>query len=161
MTVLREALLRMTAVGLICSALMALAGRTPAREILRFGCACLTVILLVGIAGRVDLRSFSLEGEGEDISSTIDLAQSRARTMQLERAQQALEEYITAEAAKKGIACRARVICEEENGQVRVRSAEIVYSSGSSLAGLPALQGELAAALGLEMQNITVREENE
>lgn len=160
MSGLREALLRMTAAGLICSAMMALAGKTPSREILRFGCACLTVILLAGVAGKADLSGLSLTEGREELSFALEEAQRHSREAQLEKARTALEDYIVSEAEKKGVECRARVTCAVEEGTVRVVSAEIVRTGGGT-AGLPALQEELALALGVPRERITVREETE
>ena len=55
MTAAVWALLRLAGAGLICGGLLALAGTGSRREILRFGCACLMVILVLDLLRQTDL----------------------------------------------------------------------------------------------------------
>ena len=54
MTAVALALLRLAGAGLICGGLLALGGTGSRREILRFGCACLMVILVLDLLRQAD-----------------------------------------------------------------------------------------------------------
>lgn len=160
MSGLREILLRLTAAGLICSALMALAGRAPGKEILRFGCACLTVILLIGAAGRIDLSAGGPARWKRELEAPLEEARQRSMDLQLRQAEAALEDFIAREGEARGIPCRGRVVCEAREGVVTVREARILWQGGSP-AGLPALQEAVAQALGIPREKVTVKEAGE
>lgn len=159
MTAVALALLRLAGAGLICGGLLALGGTGSRREILRFGCACLMVILVLDLLRQADLpEAFPSRYEAQ-VREQVDAAQEEGRRARLEETALALSRELERQAAAMELDCAVEVDCQaDETGLVTVQRVTVCYRSGPR-SRLQELRQSIAAQLAVPADNITIREE--
>lgn len=151
-------LLRLVAAGLVCGGLLSLGGSGPQREILRFGCACLTVIVLMTALERVELPSGQLSACEERVRQLVETAQQESRDALFSRIVRELEQELERQLAEAGLSGDCIVTCAAEpDGQLRVVGVRIVCRDGDGTAWTT-LRQSLAAQLGISAQAIILEE---
>ncbi len=147
-------LLRLVAAGLICSGLLSLSGSGPQREILRFGCACLTVIVLMSALEKVELPSGQLAACEDSVRQRVEAARQESREELLAQIARELEQEVERQLTEAGLRGSCQVTCAaEEGGQLTVTGVRIVGRDGSD-AEWEALRQTLAARLGISAQTV-------
>lgn len=159
MTALTGGLLKLVAAGLVCCSLLTLSGKSAQTELLRFGCACLMVILLLSLLRQTEIPAFDLERYEAQVREAVTEAQEQVRRDQLEQTARALEQELERQAAAMGLTCTISVACAaDEAGLVTVQQV-LVHYSGGPRDRLRELQRTMAAQLAAEPQQIIIQED--
>lgn len=154
-------LLRLVAAGLICSGLLSLSGGGPQREILRFGCACLTVIVLMSALEKVELPSGRLAAYEDRIQQRVETARQESREALLAQIVRELEQEVERQLTEVGLRGSCQVTCTaEEGGQLTVTGVRITCQEGAE-AAWEELRQTLAARLGISAQAVILEETEE
>lgn len=157
MTALSAGLVKLVAAGLVCGGLLTLSGGAQ-KEILRFGCACLMVILLLSLLRQTDLPAFDTGWYESQVQSQVDDAQQEARRARLEQTELALEQELERQSTALGLNCTFTVTCAADDaGQVTVRQVKAGYLSGPR-EKLQELRQSIALQLGVSLEQITIQE---
>lgn len=160
MTGLTQSLLKIITTGMICGGMLSLGGKGPLREILRFGCACLTVVLLLTILRQNAVSLGSLVGYEEQIREKVEQANHETRQTVLAKTEQGLAEELERQAAVFSLDCGAKVICNvDAEGMVTVEGVTLYYRSGPR-DKLQQFRQSVAAQLAIPLERITVCEED-
>lgn len=158
MSGLLTALYRLTAMGLVCGAVLTLGGSGGLREILRLGCACaMTVVLLSALQStRPDLPDFSRYEEV--VQRQVENAQADQRDALLEQTERELAALLEMKAAELQLDCTVLVTCAvDPSDSVSVRQVEVRYHSGPR-EHLTALRETVCAQLAVSEEQILIRE---
>lgn len=158
MSGLLTALYRLTAMGLVCGAVLTLGGSGGLREILRLGCACaMTVVLLSALQStRPDLPDFSRYEEV--VQRQVENAQADQRDALLEQTERELAALLEMKAAELQLDCTVLVTCSvDPSDSVSVRQVEVRYHSGPR-EHLTALRETVCAQLAVSEEQILIRE---
>lgn len=159
MTGLIQSLLKLIAAGLLCGGILSLGGKGPLREILRFGCACLTVAVLLTVLRQGNLPTELLSGYKGQLQARVDQAQQENRQAILSQVRQSLTETLEQQAAVYSIDCSMDVQCSADHyGNVTVDGVEVRYRSGPR-ERLRELRQNISGQLLLPMESIIVKEE--
>ena len=105
MTAVAWALIRLAGAGLICGGLLALGGAGSRREILRFGCACLMVILVLDLLRQADLPEAFPSRYEAHVREQVDAALEEGRRARLEETALALSRELERQAAAMELDC--------------------------------------------------------
>lgn len=160
MTGLTGALLRLVTAGLLCGVLLSLGGKGPLREILRFGCACLAVVVLLTVLRQHQLPVENLWGDEGQLQARVEQTQQEIRRAVLSQAERALEAELERQAEVYSINCAVTVACKaDEEGNVTVDWVEIRYRSGPR-DRLQELRQAIGGQLALPVERIIVKEED-
>lgn len=158
MSGLLTALYRLTAMGIVCGAVLTLGGSGGLREILRLGCACaMTVVLLSTLRStRLDLPDL---GRYQDtVQRQVENAQADQRDALLEQTEKELAALLEEKAAELQLDCTVSVICSvDQSDSVLVRRVEVRYHSGPR-EHLTALRETVCAQLAVSEEQILIRE---
>ena len=153
------ALYQLAAAGLFCACLLSLGGRDGQKEILRFACACLMVVLLLNLLGKTSLPAGDLARFEGQVQGAVDDALRENREALLEQTALALGQEVERQAAALSLDCAAELACTADGeGRVTVHSVTILYRSGPREA-LETLRQTIAAQLALSEGQITIQEE--
>lgn len=158
MSGLLTALYRLTAMGLVCGAVLTLGGSGGLREILRLGCACaMTVVLLSALQStRPDLPDFSRYEEV--VQRQVENAQADQRDALLEQTERELAALLEMKAAELQLDCTVLVTCSvDPRDSVSVRQVEVRYHSGPR-EHLTALRETVCAQLAVSEEQILIQE---
>ena len=157
MSVLLGALYKITAMGLVCGALLALCGGQ--KEILRLGCACAMVVLLLSIVQNTPLPLPDLSRYEGAVQQQVEDAQAKNRTILLEQTQAQLELWLAQQAADLQLKGSFTVNCDADaNGNVTVRWVEGIYRGGPR-ENLVSLREMIRTQLSVTDGQILIREE--
>lgn len=161
MSTLTNGLLKLIVTGLVCGGLLSLGGRGPLRELLRFGCACLSVVLLLTMLRQAP-ASFSLQaGYEAQLQNRVEQAQHELKQTLLKQTEQGLASEIERQAKLYLLDCAVSVSCHADiNGQVLVDEIAIQYRRGPR-EKLWELRQTIAAQLAVPTEKIIVSEEAE
>ena len=152
-----DALYRITALGLVCGGLLAVGGGGQ-KEILRLGCACVTVIVLLTTLQRMPIPALDLSRYEEQAGQRVAEAQEEALLATLRQTEADLERRLEEVAADMGLLCRFSVTCAADGeNRVTVRQVEVVYQSGTR-EKLTELRAVICSQLAIDGQQVTVRE---
>lgn len=157
MTALREALIRLTSAGVICGVLLSLAGKKAQKEVLRFGCACFMVILLMTILRNMEWPAHSLAQYQSRVEQVCEDAETKARAQLLTETESRLAEWIRVQGEALGLRCQGTVVCRAENGYVFVEWAEITFFGGESGARQSLVEA-VSEQMAVDSSHIAVRE---
>lgn len=158
MSAVFDSLRRLTALGLVCGGLMAVGGIGGQKEILRLGCACLTVVVLFTTLQRMPVPTFDMSRYEEQARQRVEVAQEEAIYAILRQTEADMEQYLEGLAADMDLSCRFSVTCfVDAKSRVTVQRAEVVYQSGSR-ERLNELRDTICAQLAITDQQLTVRE---
>jgi len=150
--------MKLVCAGLVCAGLLTLAGGAQ-KELLRFGCACLMVVVLLSLLGQARLPALDTGWYEEQMRQQVAQAQAQARQTQLEQVQAALAKELERQAQMQGIACTVRVVCSADAaGSVTVDRVEMDYHSGPR-EHLPGLREHVCAQLGIATGQMIIQEE--
>lgn len=157
MKALVHVLLRLTAAGALCGALLSLGGSGARKEILRFCCACVMLILVLTTLQGQTLPELPFSAYEAELDQTVEQARQETMTELLHQTQQGLAQEVVRMAAARGISCEAHVICALQEGQVTVTQVELLLPELAP-AGLQQLMEELLLQLGITREQIVIRE---
>lgn len=158
MSGLLTALYRLTAMGLVCGAVLTLGGSGGLREILRLGCACAMTVVLLSVlqSTRPDLPDFSRYEEV--VQRQVENAQADQRDALLEQTEGELAALLEMKAAELQLDCTVLVTCSvDPSDSVSVRQVEVRYHSGPR-EHLTALRETVCAQLAVSEEQILIRE---
>lgn len=158
MKTLIHSLLRLTAAGVLCGALLSLGGSGAKKEILRFCCACVMLILVLTALQGQTLPELPFSAYEAELDQTVEQARQETMTELLHQTQQGLAQEVVRMAAARGIFCEAHVTCALQEGQVTVTQMELLLPELAP-AGLQQLMEELPLQLGITREQIVIREE--
>lgn len=158
MKALVHVLLRLTAAGALCGALLSLGGSGAKKEILRFCCACVMLILVLTALQGQTLPELPFSAYEAELDQTVEQARQETMTELLHQTQQGLAQEVVRMAAARGISCEAHVTCALQEGQVTVTQVELLLPELAP-AGLQQLMEELPLQLGITREQIVIREE--
>ncbi len=151
-------LLKLIAAGLICGGLLSMSAKGPQREILRFGCACLIMILLISVLRNLDLASFDLRLSQSELETTVEQTQAQNRTAILRETERTLKEEAERQAAILGLDCTAEVACAVDTAGV-VTVTQVIYTyHGGQREALTLLKQTTTAVFGVPGEQIIIRE---
>ena len=154
-----EGLLKLVTVGILCGILLSLSGKGPLREVLRFGCACLTVVVLLSVLRHTDSSTAVFSGFEGQLQTQLEQTQTETRQAVLQQATQLLEAELQRQAAAYSLNCTVAVSCRADPaGNVTVEGAEVLYHSGPR-EKLRLLRQAIAAQLAIPTERIIVKEE--
>lgn len=160
MSGLTGVLLRLVTTGILCGVLLSLGGKGPLREILRFGCACLTVVVLLTILRQSQVPAGVLSGYEGQLQARVEQTQQNTRQAVLSQAEQALEAELERQAVEYSLSSVVTVDCRaDQEGAVTVEMVEITYRSGPR-DRLQELRQSIAGQLALPVERIIVKEED-
>ena len=157
MKTLVHVLLRLTAAGALCGALLSLGGSGARKEILRFCCACVMLILVLTALQGQTLPELPFSAYEAELDQTVEQARQETMTELLHQTQQGLAQEVVRMAAARGISCEAHVTCTLQEGQVTVTQMELLLPELAP-AGLQQLMEELPLQLGITREQIVIRE---
>ena len=158
MSLLFDGLHRILGLGLVCGALLTLGG-SGQKEILRLGCACLTVVVLLSMLQRTPIPAFDLNCYENIAQQRVDETQTELRRAALRETEAQLEQRLADLAADMELQCRFSVMCSADSeGDVTVRQVECIYQSGPR-EGLSALRTMICSQLEITQQQLIIREE--
>lgn len=157
MSILLGALYKITAMSLVCGAMLALCGGQ--KEILRLGCACVTVILLLSIVQNTSVPLPDLSRYEGAVQQQVEDAQTKSRTALLEQTQAELELWLAQRASDQQLKCSFTVTCDADaNGNVAVKQVEGIYHCGPR-ENLVTLRELIRSHLSVTDGQILIREE--
>ena len=157
MKTLIHSLLRLTAAGALCGALLSLGGSGAKKEILRFCCACVMLILVLTTLQGQTLPELPFSAYEAELDQTVEQARQETMTELLHQTQQGLAQEVVRMAAARGISCEAHVTCALQEGQVTVTQVELRLPELAP-AGLQQLMEELPLQLVITREQIVIRE---
>lgn len=157
MKTLIHSLLRLTAAGALCGTLLSLGGSGAKKEILRFCCACVMLILVLTTLQGQTLPELPFSAYEAELDQTVEQARQETMTELLHQTQQGLAQEVVRMAAARGISCEAHVTCALQEGQVTVTQVELLLPELAP-AGLQQLMEELPLQLGITREQIVIRE---
>ena len=157
MKTLVHVLLRLTAAGALCGALLSLGGSGARKEILRFCCACVMLILVLTALQGQTLPELPFSAYEAELDQTVEQARQETMTELLHQTQQGLAQEVVRMAAARGISCEAHVTCALQEGQVTVTQMELLLPELAP-AGLQQMMEELPLQLGITREQIVIRE---
>lgn len=157
MKTLIHSLLRLTAAGALCGALLSLGGSGARKEILRFCCACVMLILVLTALQGQTLPELPFSAYETALDQTVEQARQETLAELLTKTEQGLAEKVEDMAAAHGIACEAHVTCTRREGQVTVVQVELLLPELAP-AGMQKLMEELPLQLGITREQIVIRE---
>lgn len=159
MTALGKGLFQLAAAGLACGLILSLCGKGSRREVLRFGCACVTVVVLLTLLRGAELPWGSLEGYQAQLQLEIDRAQAENRQAVLEQTRLSLAEELERQGAAMGLHCKIEVRCAaDREGRVTVEQVLITCLTENREA-LSRLKQTAAAQLGIGEEQVLILEE--
>ena len=152
------AVVKLVCAGLLCAGILTLAGGAQ-KELLRFGCACLMVVLLLSILRQTQLPALDTGWYEEQVRQQVEAAQKQTRQAQLEQTQGQLAAELERQAAGLGLTCTVEVTCTADSqGRVTVQQVWIGYRSGPR-EQLEQLRQQVCAQLGVTAGQIIIQEE--
>lgn len=157
MKALVHVLLRLTAAGALCGALLSLGGSGAKKEILRFCCACVMLVLVLTTLQGQTLPELPFSAYEAELDQTVEQARQETMTELLHQTQQGLAQEVVRMAAARGISCETHVTCALQEGQVTVTQVELLLPELAP-AGLQKLMEELLLQLGITREQIVIRE---
>lgn len=130
MSGLMAGLTKLVAAGLICGGLLSLAAGAQ-KEILRFGCSCLLVILLMTFLKTGVLSLPSGAWYQNEAWQQVEDAAKETRAKLLKQICSDLEHEVERQAQSRDLSCSTRVICTVDgHGVVSVVQVQVDYHSG-------------------------------
>ena len=152
------AVVKLVCAGLLCAGILTLAGGAQ-KELLRFGCACLMVVLLLSILRQTQLPALDTGWYEEQVRQQVEEAQKQTRQAQLEQTQGQLAAELEKQAAGLGLTCTVEVTCTtDDEGRVTVEQVTVDYRSGPR-EQLEPLRQQFCAQLGVSPGQIIIQEE--
>ena len=152
------AVVKLVTAGLLCAGMLTLAGGTQ-KELLRFGCACLMVVVLLSILRQTQLPALDTGWYEAQVRQQVEEAQKQTRQAQLEQTQEQLAAEMERQAAGLGLTCTVEVTCTaDDEGRVTVQQARVGYRSGPR-EQLEPLRQQFCAQLGVSPGQIIIQEE--
>ena len=152
------AVVKLVCAGLVCAGILTLAGGAQ-KELLRFGCACLMVVLLLSILRQTQLPALDTGWYEEQVRQQVEEAQKQTRQAQLEQTQGQLAAELEKQAAGLGMTCTVEVTCTaDDEGRVTVQQVRIGYHGGPR-EQLEPLRQQFCAQLGVTAGQIILQEE--
>lgn len=152
------ALVKLVTVGLVCTALLTLSGGAQ-KELLRFGCACLMVVVLLSVLRQTELPALDTQWYEVQMQRQVEAAQEQVRQAQLDQTGQDLARELERQAAALGLTCTVEVVCTaDREGRVTVAQVTVDYRSGPREM-LEQLRQQFCAQLGIATGQIIIQEE--
>ena len=152
------AVVKLVCAGLVCAGMLTLAGGAQ-KELLRFGCACLMVVLLLSVLRQTQLPALDTGWYEEQVQQQVEEAQKQTRQAQLEQTQGQLAAELEKQAAGLGMTCTVEVTCTaDDEGRVTVQQVRIGYHGGPR-EQLEPLRQQFCAQLGVTAGQIIIQEE--
>lgn len=152
------ALIKLVTVGLVCAALLTLSGGAQ-KELLRFGCACLMVVVLLSVLRQTQLPALDTGWYEAQVQQQVEEAQAQVRQTQLDQTGQDLARELERQAAALGLTCTVEVTCTaDDEGRVTVEQVTVDYRSGPRET-LEQLRQQFCAQLGIATGQIIIQEE--
>ena len=152
------AVVKLVCAGLLCAGMLTLAGGAQ-KELLRFGCACLMVVLLLSILRQTQLPALDTGWYEEQVRQQVEETQKQTRQAQLEQTQGQLAAELERQTAGLGLTCTVEVTCTADSqGRVTVQRVWIGYRSGPR-EQLEPLRQQFCIQLGVSPGQIIIQEE--
>lgn len=151
------AVMKLAAAGLICGALLNLTGGAQ-KELMRFGCACLMVIVLLSVLRQAKLPLLDTGWYEQQVRQQVEEAQEELRQAQLAQTAGDLAKALERQATTLGLECRIAVECTcDVAGQVDVSHVTVHYYSGPREA-LDRLRHSFCTQLAIPLERIMIQE---
>ena len=158
MSVIFDALYRITVLGLVCGALLMVGGGGQ-KEILRLGCACLTVVVLLTTLQRMPVSALDLSRYEDPVRRQVEDTQAEMLGATLRQTEADLEEHLKELAAGMELNCGFSVTCiADTHNRVTVQQVEVRYQNGPR-ENLTGLRDLICAQLAINGQQLIIREE--
>lgn len=158
MSVIFDALYRITVLGLVCGALLMVGGGGQ-KEILRLGCACLTVVVLLTTLQRMPVPALDLSRYEDPVRRQVEDTQAEMLGATLRQTEADLEEHLKELAAGMELNCGFSVTCIADiHNRVTVQQVEVRYQNGPR-ENLTGLRDLICAQLAINGQQLIIREE--
>lgn len=152
------AVVKLVTAGLLCAGMLTLADGAQ-KELLRFGCACLMVVVLLSILRQTQLPALDTGWYEEQVRQQVEEVQKQTRQAQLEQTQEQLAAELERQAAGLGLTCTVEVTCTADSqGRVTVQQARVGYRSGPR-EQLEPLRQQFCAQFGVSPGQIIIQEE--
>lgn len=158
MSAVFDTLYRITALGLVCGALLTIGGTGGSKEILRLGCACLmTVVLLTALRG-IPIPTPDLSRYEDNVRRQVEDTQAELLQNTLAQTEADLEYRLGELAAALDLDCGFSVTCTaDDRNRVTVREVEVRYQSGQR-ERLTELREQICTQLAITGQQLIIRE---
>ena len=152
------AVVQLVCAGLVCAGILTLAGGAQ-KELLRFGCACLMVVILLSVLRQTSLPALDTQWYEEQVRQQVEEAQAQTRQAQLEQTQLPLAAELQKQAAELGLNCMVKAACTADGeGRVTMQQVKVIYHSGPR-DQLELLRQRFCAQLGTAPGQIIIQEE--
>ncbi len=152
-------LVKLVGSGLVCGGLLSLSGKGAQREIMRFGCACIMIVLLLS---RLHPGEISLPGlcdTERDIEQKIAQEQEEYRYRLADEVRQSIEDEIVKQAKALSISCKAKLHYRiDDTGSFSIDSVVIEYTGGPR-DRLSELTASVRRLMNVTEEQIEIREE--
>ena len=155
MSGIREYLLRLCIGGICCTAALQLSGAGAKREITRFACTCIMLLLCLSGIKEIDFTGFDVIDK-QDLQSVVDSSLRDQAESQLRQVDASLAGYIQEQASALGCACRVEIQSEAVEGEYQLQMITVITEDG---AAHPALQSWMVAALNIRETQIRWEDE--
>jgi hypothetical protein len=131
MSGLREYLLRLCVGGICCAVALTLCGGGAKREITRFSCTCIMILLCFSGFGRLDFSDLNFS-DGFTLQETVDDALEDQMQLKQAEVDLALAAYISDYAKSINLLCKVRVESYIEAGEYCIDRMFVGTSGGTA-----------------------------
>ncbi len=114
-----EYLLRLCVGGICCAVAVTLSGTGTKREITRFTCTCIMVLLCFSGIKQIDFADLPIQ-DNHELQDVVDDAVQDRLEMQKKETDLALAQYIQQQALAMGCTCQVRVESILEDGEYQI-----------------------------------------
>ena len=128
-------LLRICVGGICCACAITLSGEGAKREITRFCCACIMLILCFSCIKQIDLGTFD-RSYGSQVQDQVDQALADSAEAQRLQVDASLEQQIENQARTLGVVCTAEVQSALDGGVYTVTRVTLYGADGQNILSL-------------------------
>lgn len=140
--------------GILCSMALILAGDGPRREVVRFSCACLMIVLLLTPLKNCSFSNISLPIQDNTVELAVEQALQQANNYQYSAVSGTICDYIRQQAEQLGMTCDVRLNYDVDDENVfHIRTVTVSYDP-SQQAILSQLQEKIIQDCGVAAQQI-------
>lgn len=154
MSAMTEYLLRICVGGICCAAAVSLSGGGAKREITRFCCTCILLILCFSGIKQIDFTQITIEAQTE-LQEQVNTALSASEEEQRIQIDERLQDQIKAQAETLGIGCTAEIKSEIKEGRYVILQIVLL---GTGTQNTQPLCAWITAQLGVPPEQIIGRE---
>ena len=131
MNALTEYLLRVCVGGICCAVATTLSGAGAKREITRFTCTCVMILLCFSGIGKINFADMNIL-EQESIQDSVNDALADQMKLQQEETDRALAKYIEETAIELDCRCKVTVQSTLDEGEYRISMVILAAAGGTA-----------------------------